>query len=199
VSHALSFRRMHPVAQQLVGRLFDALAQEAEDLIAMDRSKMSLIERGRWSAQVMRLMKDLRKNYPEAEETTKEGREAIKRLRTPEQIEEDTAAFDALFGLQSPHDRRQHLTPPQPQESSAEPQSSAGRTSGEESSRPRREHSLAESPLRTNDQPQSSMDVPIASTFSSTPRKRDPFTFDHQAEMAEIVRRTRSSSASPFP
>ena len=99
MSQFASYREMHPVAQQLVAKLFDALTEEAEDLIAMDRSKMSLVERGRWSAQVLRLMKALQKDYPEASESTKEGRQAIKRLKTPEELEEEAAEFDAILGL----------------------------------------------------------------------------------------------------
>ena len=99
MSQTASFRRMHPIAQALVGKLFEVLSQEVEELVAMDRSKMSLVERGRWSAQALRLMKALQKDYPEADESTKEGRQTILRLRTPEELEAEAAELDAIFGI----------------------------------------------------------------------------------------------------
>jgi hypothetical protein len=99
MSHALTFREMYPIAQELLGRIFTAVQQEIEDLVAMDRAKMSLVERGRWSAQVLRHLKWLLKEFPEADERTKEGRESINRLRTQEEMDAEQAEIDALFGF----------------------------------------------------------------------------------------------------
>ena len=138
MSETASFRRMHPIAQQLVGKLFEAIAQEVEDLVAMDRSKMSLVERGRWSSQVIRLMKTLQKDYPEASETTKDGRLAIHRLKTAEELEAEEAEFDAILGLPPRAPKPEPISTCQPVSDSAPRQPSTGTPSPQKTPEPAR-------------------------------------------------------------
>ena len=177
-----SFRRIYPIAQQLVGKLFDAIAQEVEDLVAMDRSKMSLVERGRWSVQVVRLLKTLQKDYPEASESTKEGRQSIKRLKTPEELEEEAASFDALLGL-APR------TPPRT--SVLEPI-----TEGQTLS-PSQSLTQPKPLIGTNERQKTTTVTPIADPSGFPYMGEKSWAIDHNAETAEILRRVRTTAPPP--
>jgi hypothetical protein len=186
MSETMSYRRMHPIAQQLVGKIFDAIAQEVEDLVAMDRSKMSLVGRGRWSVQVLRLLKTLQKDYPEASESTKEGRQAINRLKTPEELEVEAAALDALLGLPS-------RTPPKTdQRSAASEPILAGQTSSSRQGLTRPESSIG-----TSERQKTACETAVARASVFPDVSEDPRAIDGDTEIAEILRRVRPSATSP--
>lgn len=173
-----TFREMQPAARELVGKLFSILQDEVDQLVAIDRSKMTLVERGRWSAQVFRLMQQLQKAFPEADRNTPEGRLTINRLRTPEEEAAEAAEIDALFGFDEPLAKTDRASQERERLESAERQKTPSKTS----SRPRSNNLYR------------SMD---ASAFPADPSIPVGPPIDYDAEAREILRRIKPSSTAP--